>query len=211
MDPEVDEYLAELSKWQDELNELRRISLECGLREEFKWKQPCYSYNKKNIFLLSGFKNFCSISFFKGALLNDKEGILYKHGENSQSSRSIRFTNIEQIFKSEQLIKANIFEAIEIEKAGLNVEYKRIEEYEIPEELRQKFEENTKLESAFKSLTPGRQKGYIIYFSQAKQSKTRVSRIEKYMLRILSGKGLNDCLCGHSKRMPICDGSHKYL
>jgi uncharacterized protein YdeI (YjbR/CyaY-like superfamily) len=209
MNPQVDDFLDNTPNWQVELTELRRIALECDLKEEFKWRQPCYTYNKKNIVILSGFKDYCAIGFFKGSLLKDTDNILYTHGENSQSSRSIQFRNLKEITEKEQIIKAYIFEAVEIEKAGLNVQYKKLEDYEVPKELEQKFREDLNFETAFKALTPGRQKAYILHFSQAIQSKTRIARIEKFTQRILMGKGFNDCVCGHSKRMPNCDGSHK--
>lgn len=209
MNTKVDIFLTNTEIWQNELTELRRIVLDCGLTEDFKWNQPCYTYNKKNIVILSAFKNYCAVAFFKGVLLKDTEGIMFKHGEHSQTSRSIKYTDVQQILKQEQVIKAYLFEAVEIEKAGLKVEFKKTEDYEIPEELQIKFDENPKLEKAFKALTPGRQRAYLLHFSQAKQSQTRILRIDKYTGRILSGKGINDCVCGHSKRMPNCDGSHK--
>ncbi|WP_073119798.1 DUF1801 domain-containing protein [Wenyingzhuangia marina] len=211
MDPKVDEYFEKLQKWQLELQTLREILNDCMLTETYKWKHPCYKYKNNNIVIIGGFKEYCTINFFKGVLLKDSEKILTKPGENSQSSRIIPFTNVEDIKKLTPIIKSYIFEAIEIEKAGLTVQTKSISDYKIPDELTQKFTENLDFETAFKALTPGRQKGYLLYFSQPKQSKTKISRIEKYTNRILKGKGLNDCICGLSKRMPTCDGSHKYI
>ena len=211
MDPKVDEYFEKLQKWQLELQTLREILNDCMLAETYKWKHPCYTYKNNNIVIIGGFKEYCTINFFKGVLLKDSEKILTKPGENSQSSRIIPFTNVEDIKKLTPIIKSYIFEAIEIEKAGLTVQTKSISDYKIPDELTQKFTENLDFETAFKALTPGRQKGYLLYFSQPKQSKTKISRIEKYTNRILKGKGLNDCICGLSKRMPTCDGSHKYI
>ena len=211
MDPKIDEYFEKLQKWQLELQTLREILNDCMLAETYKWKHPCYTYKNNNIVIIGGFKEYCTINFFKGVLLKDSEKILTKPGENSQSSRIIPFTNVEDIKKLTPIIKSYIFEAIEIEKAGLTVQTKSISDYKIPDELTQKFTENLDFETAFKALTPGRQKGYLLYFSQPKQSKTKISRIEKYTNRILKGKGLNDCICGFSKRMPTCDGSHKYI
>ena len=211
MDPKVDEYFEKLQKWQLELQTLREILNDCMLTETYKWKHPCYTYRNNNIVIIGGFKEYCTINFFKGVLLKDSEKILTKQGENSQSSRIIPFTNVKDIKRLTPIIKSYIFEAIEIEKAGLTVQTKSVNDYEIPEELTQKFTENIDFKNAFRALTPGRQKGYLLYFSQPKQSKTKISRIEKYLNRILEGKGLNDCICGLSKRMPNCDGSHKYI
>lgn len=211
MNPKVDIFLNEVNQWRDELTQLRTIVLDCGLTEELKWGHPCYTYNKKNIILLGGFKEFCTINFIKGVLLSDSEKILIQQGENSQSARAIKFTNLEQVIKLAPIIKAYIFEAIEVEKAGLKVELKKNEDYEIPEELEVKFKESTSFKKAFYALTPGRQRAYLLFFTAAKQAKTRVDRIEKYEDRIRNGQGINDCVCGFSKRMPSCDGSHKYI
>lgn len=211
LNPKVDIFLEEANQWQDELTQLRMIILDCGLTEELKWGHPCYTHSKKNVILLGGFKDFCTINFIKGVLLTDSENLLVKQGENSQSARAIKFTDVNQIIELEPTIKAYIFEAIEVEKAGLKVPYKKVKDLDIPDELTEKLEKDAAFKSAFNSLTPGRQKAYILHFSSAKQAKTRVDRIEKYTSRILKGKGINDCVCGLSKRMPNCDGSHKQL
>ncbi|MBN1116115.1 MAG: YdeI/OmpD-associated family protein [Bacteroidales bacterium] len=177
--------------WHNELIELRRIVLECGLTEESKWGMPCYTYNNKNILILSAFKNFVSINFFKGSLLSDTEKILEKQTDNSRDAHIVKFTDVKKVLKLESILKAYIFEAIEVEKTGLKVETKK-EMEPAPEELMNKFKEIPALKTAFEALTPGRQRGYILYFSQAKQSKTRESRIEKYVPKILNGKGLMD-------------------
>jgi uncharacterized protein YdeI (YjbR/CyaY-like superfamily) len=181
-----------VNKWPQELKQLRRIVLECGLSEESKWGVPCYTFNKKNIAIVSAFKEYCALSFFKGALLNNAQKLLEKPGENSQAARLIKFTSVNKILSIETLLKAYIFEAIEIEKAGLQVKTKTISDYNIPDEFQQKLNEITILKEAFNSLTPGRKKSYLIYFSQAKQVKTRESRIEKCIPQILKGKGFNE-------------------
>lgn len=206
-----DEFINNASKWQEELAKLREIVLNCALIEEFKWHQPCYTYQNSNIVIISGFKDYCALNFFKGSLLKDPNNILIAPGENTQSGRQIRFTNIEEIIEMESILKSYIFEAVEVERAGLKVDFKRTSEYIIPEELKNKFNADYNFKTAFNALTPGRQKAYILYFSATKQSQTRKSRIEKYSERIMNGQGINDCVCGHSKRYPICDGSHKYI
>jgi uncharacterized protein YdeI (YjbR/CyaY-like superfamily) len=207
---EVDKFIANANAWQKELEKLRSILLECDLTEQIKWMHPCYTINNKNIALIHGFKEYCALLFMKGSLLKDTEGILIQQTENVQSGRQIRFANLKEIKKLEATIKAYIFEAIEVEKAGLKVVHKKTEEYEIPEELQQKLYADSNFKKAFEALTPGRQRGYILFFSSTQQSKTRISRIEKYNQRIMNGQGLNDCVCGFSKRMPNCDGSHKF-
>lgn len=207
----VYEYLDKLIKWQQELTALRSIVIDCGLEEDFKWKHPCYTFNKKNIVIIHEFKEYCAISFFKGALLKDLNKILIQPTENIQSGRQIIFKNLNEIIQTESIIKTYIYEAIEVEKLGLQVEMKKTTDYEVPTELKEKFTKDSDFENAFNKLTPGRQRGYLLHFSQPKQSKTRVARIEKNKNRIFSGKGLNDCICGLSKKMPNCDGSHKNL
>ena len=192
MNPTVDFYFTKANKWQEEIRQLRMIILDCGLTEELKWGCPCYTLQKSNIVLIHVFKEYCALLFFKGALLNDAEGILIQQTENVQAARQMRFKNIEQIQEMEQAIKAYIYEAIEVEKAGLKVQLKKTKEYKIPEEFQNKLDTNHALETAFKALTPGRQRAYLLYFSQPKQSKTRESRIEKSIQPILDGKGLND-------------------
>ena len=189
MNPKVDEYLRKAKKWQEEFEKLRRISLDCGLTEELKWGKPCYTFQKSNIVILQGFKEFCALLFCKGALLNDPKGILKKFGW--QAARRIPFTNVREIVEMQPILKTCIHEAIEVEKAGLKVNLKKNPE-PIPEELQNKLDEIPALKSAFDALTPGRQRAYIFYFSQARQSKTRESRVEKCMRQILNGKGLND-------------------
>lgn len=188
----VDEFLSKAKKWQEEYSALRNIVLDCELNEEFKWMHPCYTLGKKNIVLIHGFKDYCALLFHKGALLKDAHGILIQQTENVQAARQIRFTNIQEIVGMETIIKDYIFEAIEVEKAGLEVPMKAHKEYIIPEELHNKFNEMPTLKTAFEKLTPGRQRAYILHFSQPKQSKTRVSRIEKYTQHILDGKGIKD-------------------
>jgi uncharacterized protein YdeI (YjbR/CyaY-like superfamily) len=168
------------------------IILDCQLTEELKWGVPCYTFQKRNIVLIHGFKEYCALLFFKGALLQDAHGILIQQTENVQAARQIRFTNVQEIVEMETILKAYIYEAIEVEKAGLEVNFKKNTEFIIPEELQSKFDEIPALKTAFEALTPGRQKAYLIYFSQPKQSKTRVSRVEKYVQQILNGKGLDD-------------------
>ncbi|CAM3592278.1 YdeI family protein [Aeromicrobium ponti] len=207
----VDEFLSKAEKWKEEFEKLRSIVLDCELTEEFKWMHPCYTFENKNIVLIHGFKEYCALLFHKGALLKDIHGILIQQTENVQAARQIRFTNVQEIAEMEAILKAYISEAIEVEKAGLEVKSKEHKEYIIPEELQNKFDEIPALKTAFEALTPGRQRAYILHFSQPKQSKTRVSRIEKCMPKILDGKGLNDCTCGLSQKKPNCDGSHKNI
>jgi uncharacterized protein YdeI (YjbR/CyaY-like superfamily) len=192
MNPKVDKYLSKAKKWQEEMKKLRMICLGCGLIEELKWGHPCYTFQKSNIVLIHGFKEYCALLFFKGALLKDPKGILIQQTKNVQAARQIRFTNVREIFKLQRILKAYVYEAIEVEKAGLNVTYKKTSEFIIPEEFQNKLDETSALKTAFNALTPGRQRGYIFYFSQPKQSKTRASRVEKCMQQILNGKGLND-------------------
>ncbi|MCK6255242.1 YdeI family protein [Fictibacillus sp. KIGAM418] len=192
MNPKVDEFLSKAKKWQEEYEKLRNIVLDCELTEELKWMHPCYTFEKKNIVLIHGFKEYCALLFHKGALLQDAHGILIQQTENVQAARQIRFTNVQEIVEMETILKAYIYEAIEVEKAGLEVNFKKSTEFIIPEELQNKFDEIPALKTAFEALTPGRQRAYILYFSQPKQSKTRQSRVEKCMQQILNGKGLND-------------------
>jgi uncharacterized protein YdeI (YjbR/CyaY-like superfamily) len=211
MNPKVELYFSKIKKWPQELELLRNIVLDCGLREDFKWRNPCYTYGGNNIIILGEFKEYCAIMFFKGALLNDTNGILIQQTENVQSGRQIRFTSVKEIAKMEKVLKAYIFEAIEVEKAGLKVELKKHEDFNIPEEFEKQLKKNATLKKAFNALTPGRQRGYYLYFAAPKQSATREARIEKYTQQIINGKGLTDCTCGLSQKMPQCDGSHKQL
>jgi uncharacterized protein YdeI (YjbR/CyaY-like superfamily) len=192
MNPKVDEFLSKAEKWKEEYEKLRNIVLDCELTEEFKWMHPCYTLEKKNIVLIHGFKEYCALLFHKGALLKDTHGILIQQTENVQAARQIRFTNVQEIVEMETILKAYINEAVDVEKAGLEVSFKETKQYIIPEELQNKFNEIPALKTAFEALTPGRQRAYILHFSGPKQSKTRESRIEKYMKQILNGKGLND-------------------
>ena len=192
MNPKVDFFFTKARNWQEEFEKLRMIILDCGLTEELKWGQPCYTFQKKNIVLIHGFKEYCAILFFKGVLLNDPNGILIQQTENVQAGRQVRFTNVRQIVKMESILKVYIYEAIEVEKAGLKVKHKKTSEFAIPEEFQNKLDKSPALKTAFDALTPGRQRAYIFYFSQPKQSKTRESRVEKYTRQILNGRGLDD-------------------
>jgi len=192
MNPKVDWFFSQDTMWQKEYEKFRTIILDCGLAEELKWGCPCYTFEKRNIVLIHGFKEYCALLFFKGALLNDAKSILIQQTENVQSARQVRFTNLKEIVKQEKILKAYIYEAIEVEKAGLKVKLKKTSEYKIPEEFQKKLNKTPALKTAFHALTPGRQRAYIFYFSQAKQSKTRESRVEKYIPQILKGKGLDD-------------------
>ncbi|OUS75446.1 hypothetical protein B1748_17115 [Paenibacillus sp. MY03] len=190
--PKVDGFLRKAKTWKAEFEELRKIVLDCGLTEDFKWMHPCYTHEGKNIVLIHGFKEYCALLFHKGALLKDDHGILIQQTENVQAARQIRFTSLQQIEEMQLILKAYVDEAVEIEKSGRQVEMKQHAEYVIPEELENKFAEIPDLKTAFEALTPGRQRAYIFYFSEPKQSKTRESRIEKYLPQILDGKGLKD-------------------
>ncbi|ENE8185250.1 YdeI family protein [Listeria monocytogenes] len=192
LNPKVDAFLNKPSKWQAEFKTLRDIAIGFELEEELKWGKPCYAINGSNVFLIHGFKNYCALLFMKGALLHDPENILVQQTGNVQAGRQIRFTNLQEILDQKEILKKYIQNAIEVEKAGLEVELKPREETPIPEELLAKFEEMPALQTAFEALTPGRQKAYLLYFAAPKQSKTRVSRIEKYEATILDGLGLND-------------------
>lgn len=192
MNPKVDFYFNKAKKWQDEVRKLRNIILDCGLTEELKWGCPCYTFQKNNIVLIHDFKEYCALLFFKGALLHDADGILIQQTENVQSARQIRFTNIGEIIEQEAIIKAYVFEAVEIEKAGLEVAFKKTADFKVAEEFQEKLDRSAILKTAFEALTPGRQKAYLLHFSAPKQSKTREARIEKRIPQILNGKGLND-------------------
>jgi uncharacterized protein YdeI (YjbR/CyaY-like superfamily) len=192
MNPKVDFYFNKTTKWQEEYERLRMIILDCQLTEELKWGCPCYTFEGKNIVLIHGFKEYCALLFFKGVLLNDANGILIQQTENVQVGRQIRFTNLQEIIEMESILKAYIYEAIEVEKAGLNVELKKVTEFKIAVEFQDKLNHIPALKTAFEALTPGRQRAYLLHFSAPKQSKTRESRVEKYMPQILNGKGLDD-------------------
>ena len=192
MNSKVDFYFSKNTKWQKEIVKLREIVLETGLNEELKWGAPCYTFQQSNVVLIHVFKEYCALLFFKGALLKDPKGILVQQTENTQATRQIRFTDVREIVKLERAIKTYIYEAVEIEKAGLKVNFKKTKEFAVPEEFQSKLKKNAALKKAFASLTPGRQRAYLLYFSQPKQSKTREARVEKCTLQILNGKGLND-------------------
>lgn len=190
--PKVDFYFDKFEKWQKTLLEMRKIALDCGLIEELKWGCPCYTLNGKNVMLIHVFKEYCAYLFFKGALLSDPDSILIQQTEHVQAARQIRFTDAKQIVKLKPIIKACIFEAIEVERAALKVPLKKTKEYAVPEEFQQQLDTNPALKKAFEALTPGRQRAYLFHFSQAKQSKTRAARVEKYIPKILEGRGLDD-------------------
>ena len=190
--PKVDFFFSKAQKWQEEFRKLRTIVLACGLTEELKWGKPCYTFEKSNVVLIHGFKEYCALLFIKGALLKDAKDILIQQTRNVQAARQIRFTNIREIAKLEPVVKAYIKEAIQIEKAGLELKFKKTSEFKVPDELQIKLDAMPVLRTAFDALTPGRQRGYILYFSGAKQSKTRESRVEKCIPQILKGQGLND-------------------
>jgi uncharacterized protein YdeI (YjbR/CyaY-like superfamily) len=192
MNPKVDFYFTKSEKWQEEIEQLRMIVLDCGLDEELKWGTPCYTFQGSNIVLIHVFKEYCALLFFKGALMNDPNGILIQQTENVQSARQVRFTSVTQITKMQRTLKSYIQEAIEVERAGLKVTLKKTEDYPVPVEFQNKLDKMPALKRAFEALTPGRQKAYLFHFASAKQSKTRESRIEKYLQQILDGKGLDD-------------------
>lgn len=188
----VDQYIEKIKSWKEETILLREICLECSLDEDFKWMHPCYTFQGKNIVLIHGFKEYCALLFHKGVFLKDTEDILVQQTENVQSARQIRFTDLKEIAELKSIIKTYIFEAIEVEKQGLEVKTKKTSEFKMPKELKQAFKNNPELETAFYNLTPGRQRGYLLYFSKAKQANTRVSRIEKSLPKIFKGKGYNE-------------------
>jgi uncharacterized protein YdeI (YjbR/CyaY-like superfamily) len=190
--PEVDWFFKKANQWQTEFNELRKIVLDCGLTEELRWGKPCYTFQESNIVLIHGFKEYCALLFMKGALLKDPKGILIQQTENVQAARQIRFTNVREIAELKPVLKAYIQQAVDVEKSGLQVNYKKTSEFKTPEEFQNKLDKVPALKTAFKALTPGRQRGYLLYFAAAKQPQTRIARIEKCMKQILAGKGLDD-------------------
>jgi len=192
MNPKVDEFLSKAPKWQDEMEKLRITVLGCGLTEELKWGKPCYAFHGSNVVIIQGFKDYCALLFFKGILLSDPDGVLIKTGDNTHVGRQIRFTSVQKILELEPILKSYIFQSVEVEKAGMKVPVREKTELVFPEEFQLKLEEIPALKAAFEALTPGRQRMYHIYFSEAKQSRTRESRIEKCIPLILAGKGLND-------------------
>ncbi len=190
--PKVDAVLRHTKQWHEEFEALRSIVLDLPLTEELKWYQPCYTFQGKNVVLMHGFKEYCALLFFKGALLKDLKGVLIQQTENVQSARQIRFTSVRQIDAMKPIVKAYVQEAIEVEKAGLKVKHKKTSEFKVPEEFQSKLDGMPALKTAFRALTPGRQRGYLFHFSQPKQSRTRAARVEKWTRQILNGKGLND-------------------
>ena len=192
MNPKVDFFFDKTSQWQQEYKKLRSIVLGTQLTEELKWGHPCYTLNEKNVVLIHGFKEYCALLFHKGVLLKDKEGILIQQTENVQAARQLRFSGLQEIEEWEDIIRTYILEAIEVEKAGLQVELKKTRDYKVPEEFQLQLDENPELEKAFEALTPGRQRAYLLNFAQPKQSKTRSARVEKAIPQIMDGKGLND-------------------
>ena len=211
MNTDLDDFYTKKAYWQTELQTLRKIILKSELTETFKWRNPCYVLNDNNIFIVSRFKAYCALSFFKGVLLKDYANLLVEPGANSQAVRLLTFKSEAEIIQREEVILNYIQEAINLELSGAKVKFKPIQDYPIPVEFEEYLDRDERLNSAFKALTPGRQKGYLLYFDKAKQTQTKISRIEKYIPRILSGKGINDCICGKSKRLPACDGSHREL
>lgn len=211
MNPKVDAFLLNVKKWREELTILRSIVMDSGLVEELKWGAPCYVYDTANIIIIQGFKEYFALMFFKGALMNDPQDLLQKPGENTQSGRQIRMISMDEMLGLKEMLRAYIQNAIAVEKAGVKVVVKKTEKYTVSVELEESFASNSALQDAFYGLTPGRQRAYLLHFAEAKQSATRKARIEKYTSRILKGKGILDCWCGLSKRMPTCDGSHKHL
>ena len=211
MSSKVDVFIDKNLNWQPELEQLRRILVDCMLTEYFKWGNPCYIFQKSNVAIMYSLKDCAAIGFFNGALLSDEHNILIKPGENTQAGRWIKLTSVQEIIEKEDILKAYIYEAIEVEKAGLKVELKKLSDYEIPEELQVKLDELPEFKIAFEALTPGRQKAYYLHFAEPKQAKTREARVEKYIPQILNGKGFHDCTCGLSQKMPSCDGSHRVL
>ncbi len=192
MNPKVNFYFEKAGKWKAELEKLRNLVLETGLTEDLKWGCPCYTLGKANVVLIHDFKEYCALLFFKGALLQNEDGLLIQQTENVQSARQMRFVNFQEVADREAIIKSKIFEAIEVEKAGLKVELKKTKDFEVPEEFQAVLDENSGIKAAFEALTPGRQRAYLFHFGQAKQSKTREARIEKFIPKILEGKGLED-------------------
>lgn len=199
------------NKWQEEIDLLSSVISECGLEKTEKWNQPCFTYRGKNIILLGAFKNYCVLSFIKGVLLTDTDNLLTKPGVNTHAVRVMRFQSLEEIKKLSNTIKSYIYEAIDIERKNIPLPKPNKNNIEFPDELIQFFSQDSELEKAFTSLPPGKQRGYLLYFTTAKQSKTIENRIHKYVQRIMMGKGINDCICGLSRKMPACDGSHQSI
>ena len=211
MNTDIDAYFKNAAQWRPALQALRTILLDCGLTEAVKWRAPCYTFEKHNVAILAGLKDRCTISFFKGALLKDPNGILAKPGENTRAARIVSFTSAEEVAELGTILRAYVREAMELEKAGARVDFKQDADLPVPDEFQQALNADAALQAAFSKLTPGRRRAYLMYFAAAKQAKTRAARVEKYTPRILDGKGLNDCTCGLSAKLHACDGSHKQL
>jgi uncharacterized protein YdeI (YjbR/CyaY-like superfamily) len=209
MEAKVTAYLEAAKQWQPELMKLREVLLTCELEEDFKWRAPCYTWRGQNVVLLGGFKAHCLLAFVKGALLSDPEGVLVQQGPNTQGSRSFQFTSLDQIERQKRLIVAFVREAIQLERDGAKVIYAPPAATSLPPELQQRLEQDAVLKAAFEGLTPGRRRAYCMHIGAAKQATTRLKRVDAAYVRILAGKGLHDCICGKSKRMPTCDGSHR--
>lgn len=211
MNPKVDDFISKAKRWPEEILVLRSLLLDYDLSEELKWKQPCYAYDGNNTIIIASFKDYFSLGFFKGALFKNEHGLLVAPGENSQAVRQLRFTSLDEIVKNEAIIRSTIQEAIEVEKSGRKIDFKQKTELLYPNELIEIFEDDKDYKIAFERLTPGRQRGYNLHFTAAKQSATRITRIQACRNKIMDGKGKDDCTCGLSKRMPRCDGSHKMI
>lgn len=211
MNPKVDSFITKVKKWQEEVTLLRSLLLDYDLVEELKWKQPCYTYEGNNMVLIATMKDYSSLGFFKGTLFQNEHGLLTAPGKNSQAVRQLRFASLGEIIQNETIIRSTVQEAIEIEKSGLKIDFKEKSTLLYPDELIKIFKNDVELAKAFEALTPGRQRGYNLHFTSAKQSATRTSRIQVSRSKIMAGKGKDDCTCGLSMRMPRCDGSHKRI
>ena len=211
MNPKVDDFISKATRWPDEISVLRSLLLDYDVVEELKWRQPCYTYDGNNMIIIAAFKDYFSLGFFKGALLKNEHGLLTAPGENSQAVRQLRFTSIDEIVQNEEIIRSTIQQAIEVEKSGRKIDFKEKTELVYPDELIEIFENDKEYKMSFEKLTPGRQRGYNLHFTAAKQATTRLSRMQECRNKVMAGKGKDDCTCGLSKRMPRCDGSHKMI
>jgi len=208
MTSQIDEFFASADTWPDEMNALRKLVLSAGLTEDWKWRQPCYTHNNKNVVMIAPFAKYCALAFFQGVLLADGDQLLVSPGEDSQSVRQLRFTSVAEVDEHKASIAQYLTEAMGHAEAGTKVDFAAKENLELPDELVDRFDDVDGLEEAFAALTPGRQRGFVLHISGAKQSKTRAARVDKHVDRILAGKGIHDCICGESGRMPRCDGTH---